>query len=62
LQYIEEARSNDASPWAIWVAGAAGSTFGALGGGTLMMVMGLYLAVAPRVYRDGLVRLMWEGA
>ena len=58
LQYIEQARGNDASPWAIRVAGAAGSTFGALGGAALMLVMGLYLALAPRVYRDGLVRLM----
>ncbi|WP_396435274.1 AI-2E family transporter [Limnohabitans sp.] len=58
LQYIEEARSKDASSWAIRVAGAAGSTFGALGGAALVLVMGLYLAVAPRVYRDGLVRLM----
>ena len=55
---IEEARGNEASSWAIRVAGAAGSTFGALGGAALMLVMGLYLAVAPRVYRDGLVRLM----
>jgi predicted PurR-regulated permease PerM len=58
LQYIEEARGNDASPWAMRVAGAAGSTFGALSGAALMLVMGLYLAMAPRVYRDGLVRLM----
>lgn len=58
MQHIEEARGNDASSWAIRVAGAAGSTFGALGGAALMLVMGLYLAVAPRVYRDGLVRLM----
>ena len=58
LQYIEEARGNDASPWAMRIAGVAGSTFGALGGATLMLVMGLYLAVAPRVYRDGLVKLM----
>jgi predicted PurR-regulated permease PerM len=58
LQYIEEARRNDASPWAMRIAGAAGSTFGALSGAALMLVMGLYLALAPRVYRDGLVRLM----
>lgn len=58
MQYIKEARGNDASSWAIQVAGAAGSTFGALGGAALVLVMGLYLAVAPRVYRDGLVRLM----
>ena len=58
LQYIEEARGNDAGPWAMRVAGAAGSTFGALSGAALMLVMGLYLALAPRVYRDGLVRLM----
>lgn len=58
LQYIEQARGNDASPWAMQVAGVAGSTLGALGGAALMLVMGIYLAVAPRVYRDGLVRLM----
>ena len=58
LQYIEEARGNDASPWATRLVGAAGSTFGALGDAALVLVMGLYLAVAPRVYRDGLVRLM----
>jgi hypothetical protein len=58
LQYIEEARSQDASPWAMRLAGVAGSTFGALGGAALVLVMGLYLAMAPRVYRDGLVRLM----
>lgn len=58
LQYIEEARGNDASTWAMRVAGAAGSTFGALSGAALMLVMGLYLALAPRLYRDGLVRLM----
>lgn len=58
LQYIEEARGNDASPWAIRVVGVAGTTFGALGGAALVLVMGLYLAVAPKVYRDGLVRLM----
>ena len=58
MQYIEEARGNDASPWAIRVAGAAGSTFGALGDAALVLVMGIYLAMAPRVYRDGLVRLM----
>jgi predicted PurR-regulated permease PerM len=58
LQYIEEARGNNASPWAIRLAGAAGSTFGALGDAALVLVMGIYLAMAPRVYRDGLVRLM----
>jgi predicted PurR-regulated permease PerM len=58
LQYIEEARGNDASPWAMRIAGAAGSTVGALSGAALMLVMGIYLAMAPRVYRDGLVRLM----
>jgi predicted PurR-regulated permease PerM len=57
LSYFEQVK-DDASPWAIRVAGAAGSTFDALGGAALMLVMGLYLAVAPRVYRDGLVRLM----
>ncbi len=58
LRYFEQARGGDASPWAIRVAGAAGSTLGALGGAALMLLMGIYLALAPRVYRDGLVRLM----
>jgi len=57
LSYFEQVK-DDASPWAIRVAGVAGSTLGALGGTALMLVMGIYLAVAPRVYRDGLVRLM----
>jgi predicted PurR-regulated permease PerM len=57
LSYFEQVK-DDASPWALRVAGVASSTLGALGGAALMLVMGIYLAVAPRVYRNGLVRLM----
>ncbi len=58
LQYIEEARGNDAIPRAMRIAVAAGSKFGALSGAAMMLVIGLYLAMAPRVSRYGLVRLM----
>jgi predicted PurR-regulated permease PerM len=58
LEYIEQARSNDASPWAIRIAGVAGSTLGALGGAGLMLVMGFYLALNPTIYRNGIVKLM----
>lgn len=58
LQYIEEARGNDAIPRAKRIAVAAGSKFGALSGAAMMLVIGLYLAMAPRVSRYGLVRLM----
>jgi hypothetical protein len=40
LQYIEETRSHDASPWAMRLAGVAGSTFGALGGVALVLEIG----------------------
>jgi len=58
LQYVEQARGAAASPWASRAAGVAGSTLGVLGGAALMLVMGVYLAAAPRLYRDGMVRLM----
>lgn len=58
LQYVEQARSAAASPWATRVAGVAGSTLGALGGAALILAMGVYLAVAPALYRDGAIRLL----
>lgn len=62
LQYIDEARGAESSPWAIRVAGAAGSTLGAIGSAALMLAMGIYLALAPQVYKAGLVRLMPQSA
>jgi predicted PurR-regulated permease PerM len=40
------------------VAGAAAVAVGALGNGVLILVMGLFLAANPAVYRRGLVRLV----
>jgi predicted PurR-regulated permease PerM len=57
LQYLDTVKDN-ASPWAQRLAGVAGMTFGALGSAGLMLVMGIYLAASPTVYRNGFVRLM----
>ncbi|MBA3598303.1 MAG: AI-2E family transporter [Methylibium sp.] len=57
LQYVDEVRA-DTSPLATRLAGYAGLTFGALGSAGLMLIMGIYLAVSPRVYRNGLIRLV----
>jgi predicted PurR-regulated permease PerM len=40
------------------VAGVVSVTFGFLGGAFLVLVMGIYLAAAPQLYRDGLLRLL----
>ena len=40
------------------VAGVAGSAVGAVGGVLLMLVMGLYLAADPELYRRGLLHLL----
>ncbi len=40
------------------LAGVAGVTFGALGNAVLVVVMGIYLALSPRVYVNGLLRLL----
>ena len=40
------------------VAGVAGSAVGAVGGALLMLVMGLYLAANPELYRRGVLRLL----
>ena len=44
-------------PWTR-LAGFASMTFGALGMAGLIIVMGIYLAVAPRLYRNGFLRLV----
>lgn len=57
LELFEQGKSQ-AAPLAARVAGYAGLTFGALGSAALMVVMGIYLALSPQVYRKGLVRLL----
>lgn len=49
---------DDTSPWTQRLAGVAGMTFGALGSAVLMLLMGIYLAASPALYRDGVVRLV----
>ncbi|GAP36166.1 AI-2E family transporter [Piscinibacter sakaiensis] len=44
--------------------GVAGNTLTALGGLSLMLILAVYLAAAPQLYRDGAVRLLplpWRG-
>jgi len=57
LQYFETIK-DDATPSANRLAGVAGVTFGALGGAGLMLVMAVFLAASPQVYREGLIRLV----
>lgn len=47
-------------PWSK-VANAATQTLGAVGSAGLMMVVGIYLAADPTLYRDGFVRLIPPG-
>ncbi|SOZ38431.1 AI-2E family transporter [Cupriavidus neocaledonicus] len=49
--------TSDGVPWAR-LAGVAGLTLGLLGNAALIIVMGMYLAAAPNMYRKGFVRLM----
>lgn len=57
LGYWHEAKGAGSPPIAR-LAGYAGLTFGAIGSAGLMVVMGIYLAASPRLYRDGLLRLV----
>lgn len=57
LEYFEQTRAQ-AGPWAARIAGFAGLTLGVLGSAALMLVMAIYFAVSPVVYKNGLVRLM----
>lgn len=44
--------------------GVAGNTLSALGGLSLILILAVYLAASPRLYRDGAVRLLpvpWRG-
>jgi predicted PurR-regulated permease PerM len=49
---------DDIAPSVKRLAGFAGITFGALGSAALMLVMGIYLAASPALYRKGVVRLV----
>ncbi|WP_294637021.1 AI-2E family transporter [uncultured Aquabacterium sp.] len=49
--------SGDGIAWAP-ILNAAGLTFGALGNAGLMVVLAVYLALDPRLYRQGLLRLV----
>lgn len=55
LQYWESVKDGGL-PWTR-IAGYASLTLGALGSIGLMIVMGLYIAASPDLYRDGLLRL-----
>lgn len=57
LDYFQQTR-DQAGPWAARIAGYAGLTLGALGSVALMLVMAIYFAVSPAIYKNGLVRLM----
>lgn len=56
LDLWESASASDV-PWSR-VANVATQTLGALGSVVLMVVVGVYLAASPQLYRAGLVRLM----
>lgn len=43
-------------PWSRLI-GAAGLTFGAIGNAILMLILAVYLAIDPQLYRNGVVRL-----
>lgn len=47
----------EAPPWGRF-ANLAGSTLGAIGSASLMLILALYLALDPRQYRQGFVRLI----
>jgi predicted PurR-regulated permease PerM len=56
LGVCENAKAADV-PWSE-VANAAAQTLGAIGSAGLMVVVGIYMAADPRMYRDGFVRLI----
>ncbi len=57
LDYLEQGKEQ-AGQYATRIAGFAGLTFGALGSAALVVVMGIYLALSPHTYRNGLLRLL----
>lgn len=48
---------NEPPPWGRF-ANLAGSTLGAIGSASLMLILALYLAMDPRQYRQGFIRLI----
>lgn len=57
LQWWRNGMKGDAVSWAP-VVNAAGLTFGALGSAALMVVLAVYLALDPELYRRGVLRLV----
>lgn len=55
LQLVEEARESGLS--GSGVAGVASTAFGALGSAALMIIVGIYFALDPALYRKGLLEL-----
>lgn len=59
LEFWEGAKEADV-PWAK-LAGIATGTMGALGSALLIVFMAIFLAAEPRLYREGLLRLLPKG-
>lgn len=56
LEIVQQARESGISGSRI--AGVASTALGALGSTALMLIVGIYLAVDPRLYKEGLVKLV----
>lgn len=56
LEIVEDARDSGLSGSRI--AGLAGTALGALGSAALMLIVGIYLAFDPQLYKEGLVQLV----
>lgn len=57
LQLWDEARRQEVS-WSRVAAGAAGVTLGILGNTLLVLLVGVFIAAEPQVYRNGFLRLV----
>lgn len=55
LGLVDEARESGLPGWR--VAGVAGTAFGAIGSAVLMIIVGIYFALDPDLYRRGLLKL-----
>lgn len=60
LQFIDEARETGLSGTRI--AGVASTALGAFGSAVLMVIVGIYFALAPALYRNGLLALAPPGS
>ena len=57
LQFWDDAKETTKVPWAR-LAGFATGTVGALGSAVLIVIMGIFLAIDPRLYRNGFLSLL----